>query len=91
MKILFIPVSVIGGYVGGFISKKVFERAWGLIDEREPPEPEHRTPPWWKLIVAMALRGAVFQATRAVVDRASRQGFYNITGTWPGDERPDPE
>ncbi len=91
MKILFIPVSVIGGFVGGFISKKVFEQAWGLIDEREPPKPEHRTPPWWKLIVAMALRGAVFQATRGVVDRASRQGFYNITGTWPGDERPDPE
>jgi hypothetical protein len=91
VKILFIPVSVIGGYVGGFIGAKVFEGVWGLIDDEEAPEPEHRTPPWSKLILAMAIRGAVFQATRAVVDRGSRQGFYNLTGTWPGQEVPDPE
>ena len=90
-KILFIPFSVIGGYLGGFIGKKVFEQVWGLIDEEEPPEPEHRDPPWGKLIAAMALRGAVFQVTRAVVDRYSRQSFYGVTGTWPGEERPEPE
>lgn len=91
MKILFIPVSVIGGYLGGFLGSKVFEGIWGLIDDEEAPEPEHRTPPWGKLILAMAIRGAVFQATRAAVDRGSRQGFYNLTGSWPGQEVPDPE
>jgi hypothetical protein len=39
----------------------------------------------------MALRGAVFQVSRAVVERFSRQGFYGITGSWPGEERPEPE
>lgn len=90
-KILFIPFSVIGGFIGGFISKKVFEQIWGLIDKEEPPEPAHREPPWSKLIIAMALRGAVFQVTRGVVDRFSRQSFYGVTGTWPGQERPEPE
>ena len=41
-KILFIPVSVLGGLVAGFVGKKVFEQVWGLIDEEEPPEPKHR-------------------------------------------------
>jgi hypothetical protein len=91
LKILFIPVSVIGGFAAGFIGKKAFEEVWGLIDEEEPPEPEHRESPWGKLIVAMALRGAIFQVTRGVVDRYSRQRFYGVTGTWPGEARPDPE
>ena len=91
MKILFIPFSVVGGYVAGFLSKKVFEKAWGLIDDAEPPEPEHRTAPWGKLLIAMALRGVVLQVVRGVVERASRQGFYSLTGSWPGEEAPDPE
>ena len=91
MKILFIPISVIGGLLGGLLGKKVFEQVWGLIDEEEPPDPEHRDTPWSKLLVAMALRGAVFQITRAMVERLSRQGFYGVTGSWPGEERPDPE
>ena len=55
-KVLFIPVSVVGGFLGGFLGKKVFEQVWGLIDEEEPPEPEHRDPSWAKLLVAMSLR-----------------------------------
>ena len=38
LKILFIPVSVVGGFLGGFLGKKAFEQVWGLIDEEEPPE-----------------------------------------------------
>lgn len=91
LKTLFIPVSVVGGFTAGFTAKKVFEQIWGLIDDEEPPEPEHRDSPWAKLIVAMALRGAILQVTRGVVDRYSRQAFYGATGTWPGTERPDPE
>ena len=90
-KVLFIPVSVVGGFLGGFLGKKVFEQVWGLIDEEEPPEPEHRDPSWTKLLVAMALRGAVFQVCRAVVERFSRQSFYGVTGSWPGEERPELE
>ena len=91
MKILFIPFSVIGGYVAGFLSKSVFEKVWSVIDDEEAPEPEHRTAPWGKLLVAMALRGVVLQVVRGAVERASRQGFYNLTGSWPGEEAPEPK
>jgi hypothetical protein len=91
MKILFIPVSITGGLVSGFLAKKVFEQVWGLIDDEEPPEPEHRQASLVKIVAAAAIEGAVFKGTRAVIDHKSRQAFANTTGTWPGEEKPEKE
>lgn len=91
MKLLFIPFSVVGGFAAGFLGKKVFEQVWGLIDEEEPPGQEHRDAPWPKVLVALALQGAVFTLARGVVDRSARIAFYRLTGTWPGEQQPDPE
>lgn len=91
MKVLFIPFSVVGGLLAGFVGKKLFEQLWGVIDDREPPESEHRDASWGKVIAAAALQGAVFRATKVAVDRGSRSAFESLTGTWPGEERPEPE
>jgi hypothetical protein len=91
VKFLFIPFSVVAGLLGGFVGKKLFEQLWGVIDDREPPESEHRDATWGKVLLAAALEGAVFKATRAAVDRGSRGAFASLTGTWPGEERPEPE
>jgi Protein of unknown function (DUF4235) len=89
-KILFLPFSVTGGLIAGMIGKKLFEGAWSLIDKEEAPEPSHRDAPWAKVLLALLLEGAIFRAVRGVVDRASRKGFSKLTGTWPGEERPEP-
>jgi hypothetical protein len=91
MKILFIPVSITGGLVSGFVAKKLFEQVWGIIDDEEPPEPTHRQASWGKVIAAAAIEGAVFKATRAAIDHKSRAAFANATGTWPGEEKPEEE
>ena len=88
-KLLFIPFSIAGGFIAGFLSKKVFDLAWGVVDDEEPPEPDHRDVPWWKLAVALALEGAIFRMMRGLADRGSRLGFYRLTGSWPGEEEPD--
>ena len=90
-KILFIPFSVVGGLLAGFVSKKVFEQVWGLIDDEEPPESEHREISWGKLIASAALSGAIFRVAKEAADHGSRQGFAQLTGNWPGKERPDQE
>ena len=90
-KVLFIPVSVLGSLVAGFVGKKLFEQVWGLIDKEEPPGPKHRDTPWWKLVAALALEGAIFRAVRGVFDHGARRGFARMTGSWPGEERPEPE
>ncbi|MBV9212490.1 MAG: DUF4235 domain-containing protein [Actinobacteria bacterium] len=91
MKLLFIPFSVVGGLIAGFLGKKLFEGAWGLIDDEEPPQPEHRYVSFAKVLLASALEGAIFRAVRAAVDHQSRQTFANLTGSWPGEEAPEPE
>ena len=91
MKLLFIPVSVTSGLLAGFVGKKLFEQVWGVVDDREPPEPEHRYASWGKVLLAGALQGAIFKFVRTLTDRGTRQGFQRLTGTWPGEERPDVE
>jgi hypothetical protein len=88
-KVLFIPVSIVSGLLAGLAGRRLFEALWGLVDDQEPPDPEHREISWPKLVVAHALSGAVFGAIRGVVDHAARKSFYRATGAWPGEERPE--
>jgi hypothetical protein len=91
MKLLFVPISIGGGLIGGQIAKKLFEQIWGVIDTEEPPKPTHRQATWPKVLAAAAVEGAVFKATKAAIDHGSRTAFANATGTWPGEERPEKE
>jgi hypothetical protein len=91
MKLLFIPFSVTGGLVAGFLGKKLFEQLWGVVDDEEPPKPEHRRVSLGKVVAAAALEGAIFKATRAAIDHKSREAFASATGVWPGEEKPEEE
>jgi hypothetical protein len=91
MKLLFTPISIGMGFAAGLVAKKVFEQVWGLIDEQEPPEAEHLNISIPKLLIAAALQGAIFRTVKEIADHGLRHGFKELTGTWPGDEDPDPE
>jgi hypothetical protein len=89
MKFLFLPFSIVAGLIAGFLSKKLFDGIWGLVDAEEAPEAEHKEISIAKLTLALAIEGAVFRAVRGLVDHSARQGFYRVTGSWPGDEAPE--
>jgi hypothetical protein len=38
-----------------------------------------------EVVLAAAIQGAIFAATKAAIDRAGAQSFTRLTGTWPGD------
>ena len=88
-KLLFIPFSVIGGIIAGALSKKTFEALWAVFDDDEAPEPKYRDISLKKLIPALVLQGAIFRAIRGLFDHGTRQAFQRLTGSWPGDERPE--
>jgi Protein of unknown function (DUF4235) len=88
-KLLFLPVSLGTGMLAGIISKKAFEKIWSAIDDKEPPQPEHRRAQLGKLAFALALEGALFRLVKGLVDHASRHGFALLTGAWPGEEAPE--
>jgi hypothetical protein len=89
-KILFLPLSILGGLLAGKIAKSVFDRIWSLVDDQESPAPNQRRVPWPKLIVALVLEGAIFRAVRGAFDRGARELFRRLTGSWPGEEAPKP-
>ncbi len=89
-KILFIPVSIVSGLIAGFVGKKAFEAIWGVIDDQEPPDSEDRETNMPKLVASLAVQGAAFSITRGVADHLARRSFYKATGSWPGEQRPDP-
>jgi hypothetical protein len=91
MKFAFLPVSIVGGLVAGLVGKKLFEQVWGLIDDQEPPEAKHREVEYPKLAGALLLEGAIFRLIRGLFDHGARRGFERFTGTWPGEEQPEPE
>lgn len=89
MKIFFLPVSIGTGLLAGLIGKKLFGTIWGVIDEQDPPRPEHREVSFPKLVLALIIEGALFSLIKGLVDHGSRHIFTRVTGAWPGDEQPD--
>lgn len=90
-KLLFLPFSIAAGLIAGLIGKKLFEQIWGLIDEEEPPHSKHRDIEMPKLVAALALEGAIFRAIRGLTDQGARRSYARFTGSWPGEEHPEPE
>jgi hypothetical protein len=90
-KVLFVPVSLLAGLLAGLLARKAFEQIWGLIDKEEPPHAEHREIALPKLIAALAIEGALFRAVKGLTDHGARHSFARVTGSWPGEEQPEPE
>jgi hypothetical protein len=91
VKIVFTPISLALGLAAGLVGQKIFEKVWALVDDEEAPSPEHRDFSWPKLIVALLVEGAIFRLVKGLTDHGARRAFAGATGTWPGDEAPDPE
>lgn len=91
MKFLFLPVSIGAGLIAGILGRKLFEQGWGLIEEEEPPDAKHREIDFRKLVIALLIEGAIFRLVKGLTDHGARQGYARLTGSWPGDEAPEPE
>jgi hypothetical protein len=90
-KVIFLPVSVGSGLLAGAIGKRLFAAVWGAIDKEEPPRAQHRDVPIGKLVLALALDGALLRLAKGLVDHGARQGFERFTGSWPGEKAPSPK
>jgi Protein of unknown function (DUF4235) len=91
LKLLFLPVSIVLGLIAGLLGRKLFEQAWGLIDDEEPPDAKHREIDYRKLVVALLIEGAIFRLVKGFADHGARHGYARLTGSWPGEEAPEPE
>jgi hypothetical protein len=91
MNAVFTPLGLILGLAGGQLAKKIFDFVWGLVDDEEAPRPKHRDVPLAKMLIALLIEGAIARVVRGLVDHGARHGWAQLTGQWPGEERPEPE
>jgi hypothetical protein len=91
MGLIYKPFGILLGILAGLLGKRVFNFAWTKIDDEDPPKATTEETSWAKLLSAAAVQGVIFRAVRVVVDRYGAIGWRYLTGTWPGEKRPDPE
>ena len=85
-KLLYKPLGIAFGVLGGILAGTVFKQIWKLIaDEEDAPKATEDARSWGEVLPAAALQGAIFALVKAAVDRGGAEGFRKLTGVWPGD------
>jgi hypothetical protein len=85
-KLAYRPVGLLGGILAGTLSGIVFKQVWKVIaKEDDAPGALQSEYDMREVVLAAAIQGAIFAATKAVIERAGAQGFTKLTGSWPGD------
>jgi hypothetical protein len=90
-KVILTPIGVGLGLIAGSFAKKIFDFVWGQFSDEEAPRPDQRDVGRVQLALSLILEGAIFRVTKGAVDRATRVAWYRATGSWPGEEGPDPK
>jgi Protein of unknown function (DUF4235) len=86
VKLLYKPLGIAFGVLGGILAGSVFKQIWKKVaDEEDAPKATERERGWGEVLPAAALQGAIFALVKAAVDRGGAQGFEKLTGAWPGD------
>ena len=85
MKLLYKPLGLLLGMLGGALATALFDRIWSAITgDDETPDATDRDSGWVKVVLAAVIQGAVFAGVRTAVNRAGAKGFEKATGVWPG-------
>ena len=85
-KLAYRPIGLVSGLIAGSLSGIVFKQIWKVVaQEEEAPSALQSEYRMREVVLAAAIQGAIFAATKAAVDRAGATGFKQLTGAWPGD------
>ena len=80
------PIGLLAGILAGLVSGAVFKQIWKHVSDAEDApsalKSEYRMR---EVVIAAALQGAIFAATKAAIDRAGARTWTKLTGSWPGD------
>jgi hypothetical protein len=86
MKLLYKPMGLVLGMLGGVAGGAVFKRVWKWTSgQDETPKATKEDYSWREVLVAAAVEGAIFGLVKAAVDRAGATAYQKATGTWPGE------
>ena len=85
-KLAYRPIGLLGGILAGVVSGTIFKQVWKRVaDADDAPDALQSEYDMREVVIAAAIQGAIFAATKAAIDRLGAQGFTRLTGSWPGD------
>ena len=85
-KIVYKPVGMLVGILGGVLATTVFNKVWGAVGPGdEAPDATDKRATWGQVLLAATIQGAIFGVVKAAVDRAGATGYRKVTGEWPDD------
>jgi Protein of unknown function (DUF4235) len=90
MTLIYKPIGIILGILGGIAGRQAFNQVWQRIDAEEPPEPTTRDTSLRRVILAVGLQGAIFAVVKMFIQRGGARAWQHLLGVWPGEKRPDP-
>jgi predicted metal-dependent enzyme (double-stranded beta helix superfamily) len=80
------PIGLAGGLLAGLVSGAIFKQIWKKVaDEDDAPSALQSEYRMREVVLAAAIQGAIFAATKAAIDRAGARVWTRVTGSWPGD------
>jgi hypothetical protein len=86
IKLLYKPVGILAGVLGGVLASAIFQRTWKLAaQEDEAPKATDARRGWREILTAAALQGAIYAVVKAAIDRGTAEGTRRLTGFWPGE------
>ncbi|MCU7820281.1 DUF4235 domain-containing protein [Kitasatospora sp. DSM 101779] len=82
--IVYKPVGMVVGALGGVLASAVFKRVWKVAGhEGDAPNATDEDRTWSEVLLAAALQGAVFALVKAALDRTGAVAVGKATGHWP--------
>jgi hypothetical protein len=85
-KLAYRPIGLVGGILAGIVSGAIFKQVWRVVaEEDDAPDALQSEYSLTEVVLAAAVQGAIFAATKALIERAGARGFTKVTGNWPGD------
>ncbi|MGW2069021.1 DUF4235 domain-containing protein [Streptomyces sp. NPDC001953] len=84
LPLVYRPVGVALGWVGGTLAGMAFRRTWKAIrHEDDAPDALDKDRGWGEVLLAAAIQGALFAVARSAADRTGAKAIERSTGVWP--------
>jgi hypothetical protein len=85
-KLLYKPLGMLFGVLGGVAASALFKRIWrAATGEDEAPTATDKDFSWTEVLIAATVQGAIFGLVKAAIDRGGATGYRKVTGRWPDD------
>ena len=84
-KLTYRPIGLMAGVLAGSSPGRSSSRSGKLSRSRDAPSALQSEYRMREVVIAAALQGAIFAATKAAIDRAGAHTWTKLTGSWPGD------